>query len=199
MIRSSQCISCKHLHPWRYVKSQTCAAFPEEIPRRVYFGEESHRTPLPNDNGIQYEEKIHVYEREQQLSLLATEEPDRYPFALRSISLFDEPVWSFQILVEYTVHPEDFVRAEAMLGLFHLCKNHKTAGFSLQPLHQIIAAELEQPMGTHVWAKALTVARVLESELGWGLNAKWYEQQYDMHLEQIYDSIPKKLNNLKTH
>ena len=46
------CATCRHR-----ITGLTCAAFPNGIPQIVLTGTEQHRTPLPGDNGIQYEQE----------------------------------------------------------------------------------------------------------------------------------------------
>jgi hypothetical protein len=49
------CYSCVHWvdDPEDYPK---CAAFPDGIPPTILFWEASHLVPIPNDNGIQFEQ-----------------------------------------------------------------------------------------------------------------------------------------------
>jgi hypothetical protein len=50
------CMFCKHLLPAEDDTSPlTCAAFPREIPREIFFEGVSHRKPYPNDKGIRFE------------------------------------------------------------------------------------------------------------------------------------------------
>ncbi|MCE5277189.1 MAG: hypothetical protein ABFD92_16800 [Planctomycetaceae bacterium] len=49
------CTTCRHLRDISR-NPRTCDAFPDGIPVDVFSGERSHDVPLPNDNGIQFEE-----------------------------------------------------------------------------------------------------------------------------------------------
>ena len=50
MIQVPQCIVCKHfVHKGGVV--YTCPAFPDRIPRDVFFSDEVHDTVLPNQTG----------------------------------------------------------------------------------------------------------------------------------------------------
>jgi len=49
----SPCISCK----WKHINSNTCDAFPTEIPKEILSNENNHREPFIGDNGIQYKKK----------------------------------------------------------------------------------------------------------------------------------------------
>ena len=61
----SICWWCKHRHSAAMRKTlwQTCDAFPDGIPQEILNYEFDHRTPHPNDHGIQFEK----YEDEQTL------------------------------------------------------------------------------------------------------------------------------------
>lgn len=48
----SDCDSCKHLSK---VSARLCLAFPHGIPKPIFFGKVSHKTPYPGDDGITYE------------------------------------------------------------------------------------------------------------------------------------------------
>ena len=37
------------------IRTKTCKAFPEGIPRQIYVDRYDHRNPYPNDNDIQFE------------------------------------------------------------------------------------------------------------------------------------------------
>ena len=54
------CISCKHYHYARnrnrMPDTRTCKAFPDGIPKQVYYMEHDHRQPFKGDRGIVYEE-----------------------------------------------------------------------------------------------------------------------------------------------
>ena len=45
------CVECKHR-----ITGLTCAAYPGGIPQMILIGAEQHRTPLPGDHGIQFEQ-----------------------------------------------------------------------------------------------------------------------------------------------
>jgi hypothetical protein len=50
------CLSCAHLRPSTdETKIDSCDAFPNGIPREIYFGGRSHRRPYPGDHGIRFE------------------------------------------------------------------------------------------------------------------------------------------------
>lgn len=53
------CNKCKHVHKG----GQTCDAFPRGIPQLILTGKIDHRKPVPDDNGIQFEERSEVRER----------------------------------------------------------------------------------------------------------------------------------------
>ena len=48
------CASCKHFH-MENEDSETCAAFPDGIPRVIKSGHDAHREPFEGDSGIQWE------------------------------------------------------------------------------------------------------------------------------------------------
>jgi len=48
-----QCFKCKHVR--LVVADHTCDAFPEGIPRKIWWGEFDHTLPFPGDHGIQFE------------------------------------------------------------------------------------------------------------------------------------------------
>ena len=50
-LHPAACFQCKH---WKS-GTQTCAAFPEKIPREIFLYGNSHTTPFPRDNGIRFE------------------------------------------------------------------------------------------------------------------------------------------------
>lgn len=55
---SPDCYDCKHLHPrrnWEPGSPRTCDAFPQGIPREIWFDGVEHREPYPDDHGIQFE------------------------------------------------------------------------------------------------------------------------------------------------
>lgn len=51
MIDQPGCNTCKHFQK----KALRCAAFPDGIPWIILSGTIDHLSPLPGDNGIQYE------------------------------------------------------------------------------------------------------------------------------------------------
>jgi hypothetical protein len=48
---SPVCEDCRHRVGYSHL---TCAAFPDRIPEAIWNGQHDHRTPYPNDGGIQY-------------------------------------------------------------------------------------------------------------------------------------------------
>lgn len=50
-----QCIACVHMTSLE-PELETCAAFPDGIPRRIWQGEADHREPYRGDNGIRFEQ-----------------------------------------------------------------------------------------------------------------------------------------------
>lgn len=51
VVFSPVCLGCARLR----VGSQTCEAFPKEIPTPIWNGQNTHRRPYPGDRGIVYE------------------------------------------------------------------------------------------------------------------------------------------------
>jgi hypothetical protein len=51
------CIRCKHMEipPGSKDKALVCAAFPEGIPDGLLYGDHSHVTAFPGDNGLRYD------------------------------------------------------------------------------------------------------------------------------------------------
>lgn len=53
-----QCLACIHYIPATDAESEqgreTCAAFPDGIPRRIWQGEADHRGPYRGDHGIRF-------------------------------------------------------------------------------------------------------------------------------------------------
>lgn len=50
-----QCIHCRHWTPPDSGDTQTCTAFPQGIPDRVWGNETDHRQPIRGDHGVQWE------------------------------------------------------------------------------------------------------------------------------------------------
>lgn len=44
------CLACKHLR-----SADTCAAYPDGIPRKILFEHWDHRLPYPGDRGMRFE------------------------------------------------------------------------------------------------------------------------------------------------
>ena len=55
MIGLNLCTICKHNRAIKFDDKWTCAAFPKEIPKSIYTGEQDHRQPIAGDNDIQFE------------------------------------------------------------------------------------------------------------------------------------------------
>ena len=51
-----ECLQCRHFDENAPISAPVCAAYPKGIPSLIWLGELSHRDPLPNDNGIQFEQ-----------------------------------------------------------------------------------------------------------------------------------------------
>jgi hypothetical protein len=49
------CLECRHLDPDAPASTPRCKAFPQGIPPLIWLGEVEHTTPIPGDNGIQFE------------------------------------------------------------------------------------------------------------------------------------------------
>jgi hypothetical protein len=48
------CSTCRH---WDHQKSdRRCTAFPDGIPDEIWLGENDHKSPFPDDNGVQYQQ-----------------------------------------------------------------------------------------------------------------------------------------------
>jgi hypothetical protein len=47
-----KCFKCKH-----FLSKQLCKAFPNGIPKEIYFEKRDHTEPFEGDNGIRFEEK----------------------------------------------------------------------------------------------------------------------------------------------
>lgn len=50
------CLECRHLDPDAPASTPRCKAFPQGIPPLIWLGEIEHATPIPGDNGIQFEQ-----------------------------------------------------------------------------------------------------------------------------------------------
>lgn len=48
------CFECVHFRG-RDESGPTCGAFPDGIPREIYFGGVDHRRPYPGDGGVRWE------------------------------------------------------------------------------------------------------------------------------------------------
>jgi hypothetical protein len=55
-----QCIHCKHWTPPDSGDTQTCTAFPEEIPERIWLNQVDHRQAVRGDHGIRWEPDGHT-------------------------------------------------------------------------------------------------------------------------------------------
>jgi len=53
-IRLSLCPFCRHFRA-SIVDENVCAAFPDGIPREIFFGQTWHLAPYPGDRGIQFD------------------------------------------------------------------------------------------------------------------------------------------------
>lgn len=53
----SQCVKCKHKHPRTKEGPLTCKAYPNGIPRDLFYNDMDHTKPYPGDNGILFEPK----------------------------------------------------------------------------------------------------------------------------------------------
>lgn len=49
------CYDCVH---FRGAKVGKCDAFPDQIPKKIWFGKSQHREPFPGDRGIQFEPMV---------------------------------------------------------------------------------------------------------------------------------------------
>lgn len=54
------CAYCKHLHT--RMDRNSCAAFPDDIPKAILHMEHDHRLPYPGDHGIRFEKAAAVPE-----------------------------------------------------------------------------------------------------------------------------------------
>jgi len=52
MMPTTICFICKH-----YKGDRKCKAFPEKIPKEIFFGEKDHTKKFKGDNGITFEAK----------------------------------------------------------------------------------------------------------------------------------------------
>ena len=52
---SRTCIFCRHENLGRL---KTCAAFPDEVPDEIWYGQNNHKKPYPGDHGIQFEKFV---------------------------------------------------------------------------------------------------------------------------------------------
>lgn len=54
------CFTCKHYHYARNRKrmpsDRTCKAYPDGIPKAIYYSDADHHKPYAGDRGIRYEE-----------------------------------------------------------------------------------------------------------------------------------------------
>jgi len=55
---NEQCYRCKHVRT--LISSQTCAAFPEEIPLDIWTGKHNHELPYPGDHGVRFESRGNI-------------------------------------------------------------------------------------------------------------------------------------------
>lgn len=55
MSTPQQCQTCINYIGINGDNKQTCLAFPNEIPDKIFFGEKSHISNVPGDGGIKYE------------------------------------------------------------------------------------------------------------------------------------------------
>jgi hypothetical protein len=60
--KSANCQFCSH-----FLGEQKCEAFPEGIPEVLWSGDNLHRTPFANDNGITFAPKPVSYEALQSI------------------------------------------------------------------------------------------------------------------------------------
>lgn len=51
----SQCSTCKHWRTFTGLDDATCDAFPEGIPRSIFWNEQDHRRPAEGDGGLRWE------------------------------------------------------------------------------------------------------------------------------------------------
>ena len=57
MIKSFQCIDCKHYQGRRPEGGYRCDAYPDRIPNPIVFGDHDHTKPYRGDRGVLFEPK----------------------------------------------------------------------------------------------------------------------------------------------
>lgn len=55
MIQTAQCLMCSHYRHDSKVRSGSCEAYPQGIPREIYSNKARHDIPYPGDNGIMFD------------------------------------------------------------------------------------------------------------------------------------------------